>query len=259
MPESISYRSAGDGEKLVLLHGFCETRNIWNKIVPLLAENFQVITADLPGFGNSPLPSEDISIGIIAEKVSRWLKMITDEKLILMGHSMGGYIALALAERHPEQLKGLGLLNSTAFSDDDVKKGNRLKTVDFLKSHGKDTFLDSFVPGLFYDSKSSSGKRIVQEAREISGKTSLPAMISYMLAMRERPSRIHLLQQKNLPVLFIAGKNDQVIPEHKSKEQMQLIIKGQSYFLADTAHMSMMEKPEETARLIKIFINQLNT
>lgn len=259
MPENISYRSAGDGEKLVLLHGFCETHEIWNKIAPLLAENFQVITVDLPGFGDSPLPSEDISIDIIAEKISRWLQIITDEKVILMGHSLGGYITLAMIEKYPEQLKGFGLLNSTAFSDDDVKKGNRMKTIDFLKSHGKDTFLDSFIPGLFYDSNSSSDKILVQEAREISDKTSLPAMISYTLAMKNRPSRIHLLQQKNLPLLFIAGKDDQVIPEHKSKEQMQLIAKGQSYFLDDTAHMSMLEKPEETARLIKVFINQLTT
>lgn len=258
MPESISYISAGDGEKLVLLHGFCETLEIWNKITPLLAKNFQVITPDIPGFGNSPLPSEeDITIDLIAEQVSNWLKTITDEKVILAGHSMGGYITLALAEKYPEQLKGIVLLNSTAFSDDDVKKGNRLKTADFLQKNGKDIFLDSFVPGLFYDSKSSSGKKMVQETREIAGKTSLPAMISYTLAMKERASRIHLLQKKNLPVLFIAGKDDQVIPENKSQEQMKLITRGQSFFLDDTAHMSMIEKPEETARLIKIFINQL--
>lgn len=259
MPENISYKSEGDGEKLVLLHGFCETHDIWYKVAPLLAANFQVITVDLPGFGDSSLHSENISIDIIAEKISRWLKTITTEKVILMGHSMGGYVALALADNHPEQIKGLGLINSTAFSDDDVKKENRLKTVEFLKSNGKDIFLDSFIPGLFHDKNSSSGKKKIQKAREISGNSSLSAMISYTLAMSERPSRIHLLQQENLPILFIAGKHDQVIPEQKSKEQIKTIIKGQSYLLDETAHMCLLEKPEETARLIKIFVNQLNT
>lgn len=257
MSENISYRSAGEGEKIVLLHGFCETLEIWKRITPLLAKDFQVITVDIPGFGNSQLPSEDITIDLIAEKISNWLKAITDDKFIVAGHSMGGYIALAMAEKYPEQLKGIGLLNSTAFSDDDVKKENRVKTVDFLQKNGKDIFLDSFIPGLFYDSKSSSGKKMVQETRDVSGKSSLPAMISYTMAMKDRPSRIHLLQKKTLPVLFIAGKDDQVIPEKKSQDQMKLITTGQSYFLDDTAHMSMIEKPEETARLIKVFINQL--
>lgn len=259
MHENIFYRAFGEGEKVVFLHGFCETFDIWNKIALPLADDFQVITADLPGFGQSPLPSGDVTIENVAANVSNWLKTLTDEKVTLMGHSMGGYIALAVAEKHPDLLKGIGLINSTAFSDDDVKKGNRLKTVEFLEKHGKDTFLDSFVPGLFYDSKSSSGKKNVQEAREISGKTSLQTMISYTLAMRQRPSRIHLLKQKSLPVLFIAGKDDPVIPKDKSQKQMELITEGQTYFLDDTAHMSMIEKPEETARLVKIFINQLHS
>ena len=256
MPDKLFYTANGQGQILVLLHGFCETHEIWNKIAPLLARDMKVITPDLPGFGRSSLSSSHITIDSVAEDVAVWLKGITAEKVFMMGHSLGGYITLAVAEKYPERLKAFGLLNSTAFSDDDAKKENRTKTIEFLEKNGKDIFLDSFIPGLFSDARSSEGKALVKEAREIAGKTTLAAMIAYTQAMRNRPSRIHLLQKKNLPVFFVAGKKDEVIPEQKSKEQMQVIQNGQSFFLEKTAHMSMMENPEELARLIKYFVNQ---
>ncbi len=134
---SIHSEVKGEGNPVILIHGFCETFAIWKPLVNKLAFSHKVITLDLPGFGKSPLPESPFSITDIADQVHLWLLEKNLLGSIIIGHSLGGYVALALAEKYPDSIKGFGLMHSTAFADDEEKKHSRNKTIEFVKARCK--------------------------------------------------------------------------------------------------------------------------
>src|SRR5258708_17986310 len=151
--KKIFYRAGGKGKPVILLHGFAEDGNIWNYQFKKLKENFFVIVPDLPG---SDL-SETLEGKILIEDYADVIKAIADRELLnetqnqftLIGHSMGGYITLAFAEKYPDLLNGFGLFHSTAYADDDAKKEIRRKGIEFIKNNGVDLFIKNTVANLF--------------------------------------------------------------------------------------------------------------
>ena len=133
------YHDSGEGEVVVLIHGFAEDREIWSGITAALTD-YRVIVPDLPGSGASAL-SQPLSIESMAEAVTEILKSADIQQAVIIGHSMGGYIALAIAEKHAEMMKALGLFHSSAFADSEEKKNTRRKNIQFIRSHGSYEFL----------------------------------------------------------------------------------------------------------------------
>jgi pimeloyl-ACP methyl ester carboxylesterase len=154
--KKIFYRIEGKGKPVLLLHGFAEDGNIWNKQVKVLKENFLFIIPDLPGSGQSEILEGKCTISDYAEVI----KAIADEVILkiikkdkeqfsLIGHSMGGYITLAFAEKYPKLLNSFGLFHSSAFADDEQKIATRKKGIEFIKKNGTELFLKTSVPNLF--------------------------------------------------------------------------------------------------------------
>lgn len=257
MPDTITYFEKGKGKPVVLLHGFCETYEVWNNLTDDLAKNYRVITPDLPGFGKSPLPKEELTIELLAEKLSQWIKNIVDEPVVMLGHSLSGYITLAFAENHKDQLKAFGLIHSTAYADSPEKKENRLKAVEFVKKNGPEPFVRTLIPSLFHNNKATEKQPLIQEALRIGITTPAETIISYSLAMRERPPRYHLLADADIPKLFVAGKHDNTIPLSTSEEQIKKIQNGKGEILDNSAHMGMMEEPENMLNVISSFIDDV--
>ena len=141
----VAYRKIGNGPAVILVHGFGEDGNIWKNQEEILSEKYTLILPDIPGSGGqSDLLSEKdhpVQISDYAESIK---EIIDEEKLesfILIGHSMGGYIALAFAEKYPGILKALGLFHSSAFADSEEKKATRTKAIEFIHEHGSEAFL----------------------------------------------------------------------------------------------------------------------
>jgi 3-oxoadipate enol-lactonase len=149
--EVLYTETQGQGNTLVLLHGFCEDSTVWQWVLPALQKQYAVVTVDLPGFGKSSLtPDKEIeTIEDIASRLAYTLTQLGIEKCTLVGHSMGGYVTLAFAERHPERLNGWGLFHSTAYEDSAEKKENRLKQVEFVTKNGTVPFVEVLVPSLW--------------------------------------------------------------------------------------------------------------
>ncbi|MEQ8576135.1 MAG: alpha/beta fold hydrolase, partial [Fulvivirga sp.] len=147
---SIYSEVRGEGNPVILIHGFCETLAIWKPLLNKLVFSHKVITLDLPGFGKSPLPKTPFSIADIAEEVYQWMKENQLLNSVIIGHSLGGYVSLALTEKYPDSIKGFGLFHSTAFADDDEKKHSRNKTIAFVRKRGVKVFADSFVSQLIF-------------------------------------------------------------------------------------------------------------
>lgn len=249
-----TYTDAGSGNAIVFLHGFCESKEIWSSFTVPLQEKFRIIALDLPGFGsNTEQPVEDFSMEAMADYVYKAVHQLEVKKCIVVGHSLGGYVALALAERHPHLLKGLCLFHSTAFADTKEKKENRSKTIDFVKKHGVETFIRSFVPPLFAFGLRKKLARQIEELMEVGIKTPEETVIGATRAMRDRKKRLKVLEEAKYPVLFIAGKDDQAVTLDKTLEQCHLPANSLTCFLADCGHMGMYEKPYETRKAIEKF------
>ena len=252
--KNIYYRIFGEGKPVMLLHGFGEDGNVWNKLIPYLQNNFYLIIPDLPGSGKSEmLEGENISIDDYADVIKEIVTYELAESFSLIGHSMGGYITLAFAEKYPELLNGFGLFHSSAFADDDEKKQTRRKAIEFIKTNGAYAFLKTSIPNLF------AGKEHLKEMEALieDGKNfSKEALIQYYKAMINRPDRTHVLKTFNKPVLFIIGEKDTAIPLQASLQQCHLPAIAHVHIL-ETAHMGMIQESNKSQLLLESFLRNI--
>ncbi len=252
MPEKsgIFYTDQGKGFPVLLIHGFCETHEIWNAFSKELSKDFRILSIDLPGFGKSKLLNASFSIADVASNVLEWLNELQIETCIAIGHSLGGYVTLAMAEQAPEALKAFGLFHSTAYADTEDRKLSRNKVIEFVSKHGVQPFIDSFIPPLFFD---RSNKHILPLVR-LASQTRIETLMAYVKAMRDRPDRINVLQHFERPVLFIAGEQDGGISPESIRKQTERVAAGTVYILPEVAHMGMFEKEAETLSQVREFV-----
>jgi pimeloyl-ACP methyl ester carboxylesterase len=206
------FLSIGSGRQVIFLHGFCETKEIWLALAGRLAKDYQVFLVDLPGFGNNPELQHDLTLEAVAVWLQEWMDELNILNPIVIGHSLGGYVTMALTELMPSRLAAIGLFHSSAFGDDEEKKRTRDKTYDFVAKHGLSKFLNSFVPPLFAEPQREDYKSHIMQLIEMGEKGSPSAVLSYILAMRNRKDRFEVWQQFSGGKLFFAGEVDTAIP-----------------------------------------------
>jgi len=251
----IFYRTLGKGHPIVLIHGFCETHEIWNGFADQLAEKFQVFALDLPGFGESEILPTPFSIADVASVVTEWIDQLNLKFPVVVGHSLGGYVTLAMAKKSPEKFAGIGLFQSTAYPDSDERKANRDKVIAFVKTHGTDPFIDTYVPGLFFD----KNHRAIPETYRIARKTKLQTLVAYAAAMRDRPSSIDFKEYYDNPVLVLGGDKDVIIPPKIAQEHAHFFTDTEVSILKDVGHMAMFESPEEALKIVEKFAQKAIT
>lgn len=248
---SIHFFERGKGEPLVLIHGFCEVGKMWQDFADKLSSDFRVICPDLPGMGQSALNQEKISLEETAVILEEWMDENNIQNPIIIGHSLGGYVTLALAELMGQKIKAIGLFHSTAFSDSEEKKGMRDRTVVFLQKFGVDSFVTSFIPPLFPESRREELQADIQLAIEQAKTCSLEGLIAFTMAMRDRKDRFEVLRMFTGPKLFIAGQLDTAVPINVSRIHKEVVT---DYIeLANTGHVGMIERKSETIEVVKNF------
>jgi pimeloyl-ACP methyl ester carboxylesterase len=253
-PAALSYTEKGSGLPVVLIHGFCESKEVWKDFQEILSSKFRVICPDLPGFGQSPLKKKEITIEYMADKVHDLLKELGIEKSVVIGHSLGGYVTLAYAEKYESSLLGIGLFHSTAFPDSPEKKKNRMKTIEFVEKHGSEVFADSFIPSLFFEPNKEKLKDTISWLKQIAGATPAEGIIAASKAMRERKNRTEVLKNIKVPVLFIIGEEDGAVPLDASLEQASMPDKSVKHILSETGHMGMFEKKDDSLKIVEEFL-----
>lgn len=248
--------SGGTGPALVFLHGFCESKAIWQDFVTPLTAAYRVIRIDLPGFGDNDAPQQDYSMESGARYVHQVLAALELEKSLVIGHSMGGYVALALAEKHPRLLAGLALFHSSALADPEEKKDTRNKTIAFIQKQGLATFMDSFVAPLFYEGNREAQQQAIARLTRIGKQGSEAAVLGAIAGMRDRPDRSQVLQAVDFPVMFIAGKQDPAVTLEQTLQQCHLPRESHTLFLDQTGHMGMFESPQATGLALHGFADR---
>ena len=247
----LSFKQQGSGKPIILLHGFPMNQRVWDDFVPLLSDHYNVITVDLPGFGESPLPQLPFTIDQVADIVLDWISTEKTLGSTIIGHSLGGYVALAMAKKRPDLFSGLGLFHSTALADTEEKKESRLKVVEFIGKNGVLAFTSNFIPPLFAD----QNHKAINKVREIAIQSTHDAVTGYTLAMRNRPDRTSVLKKLEMPVLFLAGEADPGIPVNSILEQAKRCKFPQVHVLKHVAHMGMFENPEVSVNHLRSFVN----
>lgn len=254
MAENLAYVEKGNGKSVVLLHGFCESKAIWQQLMNELSPRARLLAPDLPGFGENSAIHGDITIDDMAEQVSVWMDEMGIKSASVIGHSLGGYVALALADRYPEKVSALCLFHSTARADAPEKKEKRDQTMKFLKANGVDTFVKNFIPALFAYQHQEKLKSTIGEVIALAAQTPDATAIAVTRAMRDRPERLEVLKNAAFPCLFIAGKEDGAVPYKDLKIQSQLPDQAQLITLENCGHMGMYEKPAECSIALEAFI-----
>ena len=252
----IHYTVSGTGVPVLLLHGFGEDGKIWHRQVPELEKCCRLIIPDLPGSGNSELlPNASIEDDAAAMKC---LLEMEGNPAIVLGHSMGGYVALALAEKNPGCLAALGLVHSTAYADTPERKEMRLKAMDFIRNKGAFPFLKNSTPGMFSPAAQENLKQDIQQLTEWNRSFTAEALCQYYQAMMERPDRTAVLKNFKGPVLMIIGELDQAVPFACSLAQCHLPRQSHVHILRHSAHMGMWEEAEKMSEILSDFITGIN-
>jgi len=251
----LAYRKLGNGPVVVLLHGFPENGNLWRNIWPALSENHTVIIPDLPGSGESTFTGETLSMEQLANSVKLILDKEGIEELLLAGHSMGGYIALAFAERYGQMLNGLSLVHSTAAADTDDKKENRRRSAELIQKGGKEPFVKQMIPNLFFEGFKREHPEVIEKQVQEALKIDAKSLIAFMDAMRSRPERTNVLKNSSFPIQFIVGKNDNVIPFNNILQQSHISSSNFVSVYQGCGHMSMLENSKALAIDMEEFIS----
>jgi pimeloyl-ACP methyl ester carboxylesterase len=251
---TLFYRDWGSGEPVVLLHGFAEDGAVWEAVSQGLSTNVRLLIPDLPGSGRSPL-WDLMTIESMTAAVKEMLDRESIERCILIGHSMGGYIALAFAEAYQERLSAFGFFHSTAYADTEEKKAGRLKSIAFIREHGAEPFIRQSIPNLFAPETREDRPRLVEDMIGRYRSFSADALAAYLDAMMQRPDRVSVLAQSGVPVLFIIGEKDQVVLPEQALAQVAVPALSYIHILPKAGHMGMLEEPAAGAAIIQSFVN----
>lgn len=248
---SVLYTDNGHGKTIVLLHGFLENTSMWNPFIPKLSENNRVICIDLLGHGKTGCLGYIHSMELMAEVVKAILDHLNIKKSFFVGHSMGGYVALAFTEKYPEEVYGLCLMNSTAISDSIEKQENRDRAIMAVKQNHK-TFIRLAIANLFRPKNrtifSDKINEVINEALE----TPLQGIVAALEGMKIRKDRSHLLHIKTVKVMMIIGKKDPVLDYETLTEQ----IKNTEVIKVEfpDGHMSHIENEAELLHNLMHFV-----
>lgn len=250
----INFTDQGKNNVLVLLHGFTESQNIWNDFAKELISNYRVITIDLPGHGKSGCVGDIHTMELMAEVVKSVLDAQGVKHCAMIGHSMGGYVALAFAENYSSMLQGLGLFHSSALHDTPEGKTNRARAIELIKNNHVG-FITAFIPDLFAPENVMRFKNEIESLVNTARQMSVEAILASQFGMMERKDQTPLLVKITCPVLFIAGGKDYRVPYDKVLAQIALPKDAVALLLKDIGHMGYIEAKEKTLHSLKCFVD----
>ncbi|MEO5777123.1 MAG: alpha/beta fold hydrolase [Flavobacterium sp.] len=250
----VSYTDEGKGTAVVLLHGFLENKTMWDKYISILTKNHRVITIDLLGHGETDCLGYVHVMEDQADMVFAVLISLRIRKIVLVGHSLGGYVALAFAEIYPDYIKGLFLLNSTARADSQERKTNRDRAIKAVKQNYTN-FVRMSIANLFSEDNRERLAKEIEKVKIQALKTPLQGIVASLEGMKIRKDREVLLHFAPYPIQLVLGKKDGVLIYEENVDQ----IEGTKVELTTfpDGHMSHIENETELKKVLVDFLKKI--
>lgn len=246
----IAYTDTGKGTALVFLHGFLENAGMWDFYTAEFSKKYRVITIDLLGHGQSESIGYIHSMEDMADVVQTVLSELRIRKAVFIGHSMGGYVALAFAELYPDHVKGMVLLNSTSRADSDERKRNRDRAIVAVKQ-SYTNFIKMSIANLFSEDNRDRLADAIETAKTEALKTPLQGIIAALEGMKTRNDREVILHFAPYPIVLILGKKDPVLNYQDSLEQIENT--DVKLITFNDGHMSHLENRDELVSVLRDF------
>jgi pimeloyl-ACP methyl ester carboxylesterase len=244
----LAYERRGKGAPLVLIHGFPLDHTIWEPIVPLLENDFDLILPDLRGFGESDAPKTEYAMSDLAADIAALLDSLEIEKAAIAGHSLGGYVALAFAHAYPGRVLGLGLVASQALADPPERKAARYQEAEHVLAHGVGEVAEGMSVKLTADTSLQAAlKELVLRQRP-------EGLAGALRAMAERPDSTPFLSEFDFPVVIVHGLADMLVPIERARAVRAAVKRGDLVEIEGAGHMPMMEAPVQTAEALKVLL-----
>jgi pimeloyl-ACP methyl ester carboxylesterase len=237
---------------LVLLHGYPFDHTMWYSVIASLGSGTKVLAPDLPGFGRASVSSAKPSLDVMADAVADYLDRAEAGKAVVAGMSMGGYVALAFAEKYPNRLAGLGLINTQTQADtEEVRKGRRA-LIERIKTDGVTPAVQAILPKLFSAARSKDPD-LIAFPTEGAAKAGQAGLSWALEAMASRPDRTKILTKISAPVLILHGSEDQIIPIARARSMADAKPHSNFIEIRGCGHCSPIEAPDIVATKLKAF------
>lgn len=249
---------AGEGQPLLLIHGFPLNLEMWRPQLETLSQHAKVIAPDLRGHGQSLPTPGPYSMDMLADDCAEILeKLGIQQPVVVCGLSMGGYVGFSFLRRHPQMVAGLILVATRAGADSEEGKNNRDNAAQQVKSEGIQPVIDSMLPILMAPNTYQEQFDLVDQVEEIVAQTSSDGMISALMGMKTRPDSMPTLKKIKLPTLIIHGAEDQIIPISEAEAMHFAVVGSRFEIIPDAGHLPNLEQSQLFNQVVKDFLSTL--
>lgn len=249
----IRLQSEGKGDAVLLLHGYLETLEVWDEFSDRLKQHYQVIRLDLPGHGFSGTCAEVNSMDFMAEVACACVKQVGVDRVHLVGHSMGGYVALSFARQFPEYTRSLCLFHSTPYADAPEKKERREKEIELIRAGKLNLLLESQMEQVFADDNVSRFREKIADLQGCSMTLEAEGVMASIRGLAQRSGAEAFLLSADFPHLFVFGRKDNFISSDVAERMVQQFPKAQSTFLETSGHCGFVEQAQESEEILTQF------
>jgi 3-oxoadipate enol-lactonase len=254
---NIHYREEGEGLPLVFIHAFALNQTMWQAQVAALKNQYRCITLDLRGFGHSDVVAGTTLMSQMASDVRELMKALEIDKAVLVGLSMGGYVALSFYRYFPEVVRALVLADTRATADAEEARTNRLLSAEKAVREGAAAIADETTPKLLGDTTINTNPDLVKLVHAIQAANSPEGIAAAQRGMAVRADSTELLSQINCPVLIIVGSEDKLTPPREAEVIHQGIPNSQLRVIENAGHLSNLETPDEFNQALAEFLESL--
>jgi len=247
----VQIEGTGD-DAVVLLHGLPFTRDLWKDVIPTLARRHRVVAPDLRGMGRSIVTDGPYLMETLAGDIAAVLDALAIGHATIVGHSLGGYIALAFARMYTERVSALALVCSKLAADTPERARWRYDFADRMQREDSiASLVDAMIPTQIAPKNLENKPEIEARARAIAANNTPAGLAAMLRGMAVRDSAEDIAPELSMPVLVVAGRHDSGSPVAENEEAAQLFPDGRLVICEESAHVPMLEEPEAlTAALV---------
>ncbi|RMF58586.1 MAG: alpha/beta fold hydrolase, partial [Calditrichaeota bacterium] len=254
---TLSYELQGSGPTLLLLHAFPLNRTMWTPQVQTLSSQFQLLTPDLPGFGESDLCDGPATMQAVAEAVHALLRELAIQEVVVGGLSMGGYVAFEMFRQNPQTVRGLILADTRAEADTEEARANRRAVADRVRKTGSAAFADEMTPKLLGRTSMQQRPELVAQVREMIAQARPEAIAGAQLGMALRPDSTATLRRITCPTLVLVGEEDALTPPAVAEAMQRQLPRARLAVIPRAGHLANLENPAEFNLHLREFLRGL--